>query len=73
MTPRKPPPAIASNPLVPTRCTNNDVTTGPAIAPRLPPAVIAGNSRADWVDVKISTIKLQNTDTMNRLTTLNHQ
>jgi hypothetical protein len=43
------------------------------MAPRLPPAVTAGSRRAACAGVKVSTIKLQNTEIMKRFTTLNHQ
>ena len=46
------------------------VINGPAIAPVLPPAAIKPNRRRAWVLVNRSAMKLQNTETTNRLNTL---
>ena len=48
------------------------VSSGPAIAPILPPAAMTPKSRAPCVGVKRSVMTLQNTDTTNRLNTDSH-
>src|SRR6056297_1856654 len=46
------------------------VTAGPARAPAVPPAAMKPNRRLAWALLKISAMKLQKTETMNRLKTL---
>ena len=68
---RNPAAASSSRPLSPSRPTSSRVSSGPAIDPILPPAAISANSRVACAAVNISTIRLQNTEIMNRLATLN--
>ncbi len=54
----------------PIRSTSRAVSAGPASAPHVPPAAMMPYSRVAWSVVKMSDMKLQNTDTTNRLNTL---
>ena len=53
--------------LGPMRSTNKVLNSGPAIAPALPPAAMKPNSRCADVERHASTMTLQNTETMKRL------
>ena len=55
----------------PSLAASSAVIAGPASAPTVPPAAMNPNSRCAWRSLKISTMKLQNTETTNRLNTLN--
>src|SRR6266849_1483957 len=54
----------------PTHPTALAAIIGPAIAPQLPPAAMVPYRRAAWALSKRSDMKLQNTETTNRLNTL---
>ena len=53
--------------VVPDRSTNKAFKSGPAIAPALPPAAMKPKTRRAATERQASTITLQNTETMNRL------
>ncbi len=50
--------------------TSSEVTVGPNSAPPMPPSAISGNNRRAWPLSKTSAMKLQNSETTNRLNTL---
>ena len=54
----------------PTTVTSARVNSGPAIAPAVPPRAMIGNRRRACASSQMSAMKLQNTDTTNRLNTL---
>ena len=63
--------AEISNRLVaPKWIANAAVNTGPMSAPVVPPAAMNPNNRFACAELNVSTIKLQNTETMNKLNTL---
>src|SRR5690606_3283265 len=56
-----------ATPIMPTR---PRVSPGPATAPQVPASAISGNRRRDCATLQMSVMKIQNTDTTNRLKTL---
>ena len=64
--------ARASRPATPVVPARNCVTTGPRIAPALPPAAIGPNRRFASSPLKTSAMKLQKTDTTKKLNTDSH-
>ena len=56
----------------PVNFTRNNVRAGPEIAPIVPPAAIYPYNLLAWLLEKISAIKLQKTDIINKLYTLAH-
>ncbi len=61
---------IGKSPAGPIEGASIAVSSGPASAPMLPPAAMNPNSRRACSLRNISAMKLQNTDTTNRLKTL---
>src|SRR5215467_3521810 len=57
---------------VPRGAARNAVSVGPARAPQLPPAEMKPNRRAACAGRNKSAIRLQNSETTNRLNTLTH-
>src|SRR6266566_5298585 len=68
-SPRKPQDTSSSF-AVPRAAASDAVSAGPASAPQLPPAEMKPNSRAACSGRNRSVIRLQNTETTNRLNTL---
>ena len=63
--------AMSMTPLDLYGATMFEVSKGPAIEPRLPPAMMTPNSRCACPGRKTSVMKLQKTETTKRLNTLN--
>jgi hypothetical protein len=59
-----------STPVLPTNGTTRSVISGPISAPVVPPAAITPNRRWVCATLNSSSRKLQNTETMNRFSTL---
>ncbi len=60
----------ASSGATPITSTSARVSVGPATAPAVPATAMIGNSRRACSSLQMSAMKLQNTDTTNRLNTL---
>jgi hypothetical protein len=64
------PTEISRRVAVPSGSASRAASSGPRIAPRVPPTAITPNSRLLWASVKRSAIKAQNTIVTKRLKTL---